>query len=194
MVVPQSVARWYRNRFVWVTVILLATSTGVAALVNSAASEVEPADLQGQMLTWMRATLEQADPETHNHTAPDGQQVAAREGPEQTVICGVHVYGHEPTEVTAFADVRTIYGFHLCGVAGPDRPWDVAPKLAGPLIIDRSTDPPGIQVVEGGGDVMFVDRLREMFPTRYAALAMTEALSESEMADLRRRYDAAAGL
>ena len=194
MVSAERFTRWYRNRFVWVAVILLATSTGVAALVNSAASETEPADLQGQMLTWMRATLEQADPEQHNHTGPGIQQVATGEETKQTVICGVHVYGHEPTEVTAFADVQTIYGFHLCGVAEPDRPWDVAPKLAGPLILDRSTDPPDIQVVEGGADVRFVDRLRQMFPARYAELAMAEALTESEMADLRRRYDAAAGL
>jgi len=33
-----------------------------------------------------------------------------------------------------------------------------------------------------------------MFPDKYAQLALKEALADSEMADLRRRYDAAAGL
>jgi hypothetical protein len=33
-----------------------------------------------------------------------------------------------------------------------------------------------------------------MFPDKYADLALKEALTDSEMADLRRRYSAAAGL
>ncbi len=110
------------------------------------------------------------------------------------MICGVRVYGYEPADVTALADVRTVYGFHLCGVAEQKRPWDVAVKLAGPVIMDMSTEPPGIQVVEATADVRFVDRLREMFPDKYEEVALKEALTESEMADQRRRYDAAAGL
>ena len=90
--------------------------------------------------------------------------------------------------------MRTVYGFHLCGVAEQKRPWDVAVKLAGPVILDMSTEPPGIQAVEATAEIMYVDRLRQMFPARYAELALTEALSPTEMADLRRRYDAAAGL
>jgi hypothetical protein len=49
-------------------------------------------------------------------------------------------------------------------------------------------------VVESTADVKFADRLREMFPEKYAQLAAKEALADSEMTDLRRRYDAAAGL
>jgi hypothetical protein len=90
--------------------------------------------------------------------------------------------------------VRTVYGFHFCGVAEQKRPWDVAVKLAGPVIMDMATDPPGIRVVEASEGVMFVDRLRQMFPSRYAEMALKEALTDSEMADLRRRYDDAAGL
>jgi hypothetical protein len=33
-----------------------------------------------------------------------------------------------------------------------------------------------------------------MFPARYAELALREALTDSEVAELRRRYDAATGL
>ena len=90
--------------------------------------------------------------------------------------------------------MQTVYGFHLCGVAEQKRPWDVAVKLAGPVIMDMSTEPPGIQVVEATAEVMFTDRLRQMFPPKYAELALKEALTQSEMADQRRRYDAAAGL
>ncbi|WBB95829.1 MULTISPECIES: hypothetical protein [unclassified Solwaraspora] len=193
MVPRERFARWYRNRFAWVAVILLASSFSVVVLADSADPDLAPADLRGQIMTRMRATLEQADPGQHNH-ADHIVQAADGDGRAPAVICGVHVYGHEPTDVDTLADVRTVYGFHLCGVAGPDRPWDVAPKLAGPVIMDLSTEPPGIQVVEATAEVMFVDRLRQMFPPKYAELAMKEALAEPEMADLRRRYDAAAGL
>jgi hypothetical protein len=189
MISRESFAGWYRNRFVWAAVSLL-VSVAAVVLVNSA----EPADLQEQIVTRVRATLEQSNPEQHNHAAHLGQQAATEQAAKPAVICGVRVYGYEPAEATALAEVRTVYAFLLCGVAEQKRPWDVAVKLAGPVILDMSTEPPGIQVVEATADVRFVDRLREMFPARYAELALKEALADSEMADLRRRYDAAAGL
>ncbi|WDZ86702.1 hypothetical protein [Micromonospora cathayae] len=193
MITRESLAGWYRNRFVWVAVILLAVSAGVTVLVNSAGPEPEPMDLRGQLTTRMRVMFEQADPGQHNHAAHNVQQVTNGEDEKPAVICGVHVYGFEPAGATQLADVRTVYGFHLCGVAEKKRPWDVAVKLVGPMIVDMSTEPPGIQVVEATENVRFVDRLREMFPAKYADLASKEALGPSEMADLRRRYDAAAG-
>ena len=175
----------YRYRFVWVAVVLLVTA-GAIVLFTGRPGE-EPADLPEQLATRMRATLEQADPGRHHHA---GHEVAQAKG----VICGVRVYGYEPAGVTALAEVRTVYGFHFCGVAEQARPWDVAVKLAGPVILDLAKEPPGIQVVEATADVKFADRLREMFPPEYAELARTQTLTDQEMADLRRRYDDAAGL
>ncbi|MEW2429244.1 hypothetical protein AB0877_14645 [Micromonospora sp. NPDC047644] len=192
MISRENFAGWYRNRFVWVAVILLVVSAGTVVLVNRTGPEAKPADLQSQIIARMRTTLEKADPGQHNHAGHGAQAAAAAE--KAAVICGVRVYGYEPTEATALADVQTVYGFHLCGVAEKQRPWDVAVKLAGPVIMDVSTTPPGIQVVEATADVMFIDRLRQMFPPKYAEPATREALTESEMIDLRRRYDAAAGL
>ncbi|MFV2104482.1 hypothetical protein [Micromonospora sp. LOL_024] len=60
--------------------------------------------------------------------------------------------------------------------------------------MDTTTQPPTIQVVEATDNISYVDRLRQMFPHTYAELALTEALAPAEMADLRRRYDTAAGL
>ncbi|MFI7078975.1 hypothetical protein ACIBO1_16920 [Micromonospora sp. NPDC049903] len=194
MISRQSVAGWYRNRFVWVAVIVLTVSATAVALVNAAETDTKPTDLRGQLMTWMRATLEQADPGQHNHAGHAPQQAADGQETPPAVVCGVHVYGFEPAEVTSIADVQTVYGFHLCGVAEEKRTWDWAVKLAGPVIMDRSTNPPGIQVVEATEDVIFIDRLRQMFPAKYADLAQKEALEPGEMADLRRRYDAAAGL
>ncbi|WP_433353025.1 hypothetical protein ACQPYV_21495 [Micromonospora saelicesensis] len=192
MISRENFAGWYRNRFVWVAVIVLVASAGAVVLVNRVGPEAKPADLQSQIIARMRTTLEQADPGQHNHAGHGAQQAASTAKP--AVICGVRVYGYEPTEATVLADVRTVYGFHLCGVAEQKRPWDVAVKLAGPVIMDMSTEPPGIQVVEATAEVMFTDRVRQMLPPKYAELALKEALTESEMADQRRRYDAAADL
>ncbi len=194
MISRESFAGWYQNRYVWVAVILLTVSAGTLVLFNSGDAQTRPADLQGQLLARMRSTLEQASPEQHQHAGHGVQQVANGEEAPPPVICGVRVYGYEPSEVTTLAEVQTVYGFHLCGVAEQQRPWDVAVKLAGPVIMDMSTEPPGIQVVEATEEMRFIDRLREMFPPKYAELAQSEALASSEMSDLRRRYDAAAGL
>ena len=196
-------AGWYRNRFVWVAVVLL-ISAGAVVLARSAASEpssvnaagqaAAPGDLQGQLVARMRTALEQSNPEQHNHAGHQGQQATAEGQAKPPVICGVRVYGHEPATATVLADVQKVYGFHLCGVAEQKRPWDVAVKLAGPVIVDMSTEPVGIQAVEATAEVKFIDRLQQMFPKKYADLAMKEALAESEMADVRRRYEAAAGI
>ncbi|MFY1690943.1 hypothetical protein [Plantactinospora sp. WMMB782] len=188
-------AGWYRNRFVWVAVILLAVSAGTVVLLNTAGSDAKPADLRGQIMTRLRTTLESADPGQHQHAGHNVQQATAeKDGKKPAIICGVHVYGFEPGEVSTLAEVKTVYGFHLCGVAEQKRPWDWAVKLAGPVIVDMATEPPGIQVVEATENVRFVDRLREMFPDKYEELALKESLDENEMASLRRRYDEAAGL
>ncbi len=193
MISRESLAGWYRNRFLWVAVVLLTVSAGAAALVTSPGPETEPAELRAQIITRMRTTLEEANPEQHQHAGHHAQPGSTAGAAKPEVICGVRVYGYEPAGATALAEVRTIYGFHLCGVAEQKRPWDVAVKLAGPVILDMSTARTGIQVVEATDDVRFVDRLRQMFPDKYAQLALKEALAEEEMADLRRRYDAAAG-
>ncbi|MFB9699079.1 hypothetical protein ACFQFC_18245 [Amorphoplanes digitatis] len=193
MISRASLARWYRNRFLWVAVILAVTG-GAVVLFRATGPDAQPADLQGQIVARMRTTLEQSNPEQHQHAGHTAQQATTGEQAKPAVICGVRVYGHEPAGATTLAEVRTVYGFHLCGVAGQGYPWDVAVKLAGPVILDMSTEPVGIRVVEATADTKFVDRLREMFPPKYAEVALKEALSDSEMADLRRRYDAAAGL
>ena len=191
MTTRKSLAGWFRNRYAGAAAVLLATSAGAAVLVNSGGPD---ADLPDQIMASMRTTLEQTDPGQHHHAGNHPGQESAEATAKPAVICGVRVYGYEPTEVTALAEVRKVYGFHLCGVAEPKSPWDVAVKLAGPVILDMSTEPPGIQVVEATADVRYVDRLRELFPARYAEMAQKEALAEPEMADLRRRYEAAAGL
>ena len=171
-----------RLRFIAVAVVLLATVTAVTLALRTAD---KPANLQQQLTTELRTTFEHQTAQQHHHA----QQTSATTAP---LICGVRVYGYEPADATTLSAVRTVYAFHLCGVAEPKQPWDVAVKLAGPVIVDRSTHPPGLQVVEATENVKYVDRLRQMFPDKYAQLALTEALTSAEMSDLRARYSAAA--
>jgi hypothetical protein len=178
---------------VWVAVILL-VSAGIVVLTRSTGPQAAPTDLHGQIVARMRATLEQSDPKLHNHAGHTSQQGTTEQDEKPPVTCGVHVYGFEPAAATALEDVQTVYGFHLCGVAQKSYSWDVATKLAGPIILDISREPPGIQVVEATATVRYIDRLWQMFPQKYAELASKEALTPSEMADLRKRYDDAAGL
>ncbi|MEU4620369.1 hypothetical protein AB0G04_10390 [Actinoplanes sp. NPDC023801] len=179
------------SRYVWAALVLLVTAAVAIVLADPIGSTADPADLRAQIENRMRTTLEQTSPEQHNH---GGHSIPVAGTTEPSVVCGVRVYGYEPAEVTALTEVRTVYGFHLCGVAEPQRPWDVAVKLAGPVIVDMSSTPPGIQVVEATAETKYVDRLREMFPAGYADLAMKEALADTELSDLRRRYNDAAGL
>ncbi|MEU4419579.1 hypothetical protein AB0F81_03070 [Actinoplanes sp. NPDC024001] len=183
-----------RYRYAGVAAVLLAVTAAVVVLDKPDGPEAKPADLRGSIMARMRTTLEQADPGQHHHAGHQAQAAAGGEQAKPPVICGVYVYGHEPAEATTLAGVRTVYGFHLCGVAEQKRPWDVAVKLAGPVILDLTTEPVGIQVVEATAEVKYIDRLRQMFPEKYAELAQKEALSDAEMADLRSRYDDAAGL
>ncbi|GID28669.1 hypothetical protein [Paractinoplanes brasiliensis] len=172
------------NRYVGVAAILLTVAAGVVVMRDSGE------DLPAQVATRMRETLEQADPQQHSH----GGHSAPPTDAKAEVICGVRVYGYEPSDASTLTGVRTVYGFHFCGVAEDKTPWDVAVKLAGPVIVDLSAQPAGIQVVEATAEVKYIDRLREMFPAKYAELAQKEALTEAEMTDLRERYDSAAGL
>jgi len=96
--------------------------------------------------------------------------------------------------LTAHEAVQTAYGFHLCGVAEPNRPWDWAVKLVGPVVVSMATDPPTVQVAEATNEVSFTDRVGQLFPERYQQEARQESLGEQRMTELRERYDQAAGL
>ncbi|RKR86058.1 hypothetical protein BDK92_0279 [Micromonospora pisi] len=182
---------WWRNRFVWVAVILLGVSATVVLLVERAGSGPASADhLFGQLDRRLVATLEQLEPEQHQGHGEHARDVAE----ETRIVCGVRVFGVEPAEATTVSEVRTAYGFHLCGVAEPNRPWDWAVKLVGPIVVAMDSEPPVVQVAEATTEVPFVERVRQLFPERYQEQALKESLGEQSMRELRQRYDQAAGL
>nr|MDT0657015.1 hypothetical protein [Micromonospora sp. DSM 115978] len=189
---PTGARPWYRNRFVWVAVILLLVSTGAVVLVSSLGGGAgQPTDLRGQLTARMKTVLEETDPALHQG---HGDHATTADGAEVPVICGARVYGFEPTDARTVTDVDRVYGFHLCGIAEPNRPWDWAVKLVGPVILEMDTTPPTVRVAESTENVSFRDRVIQMFPPQYHEAAFSEALTEQDMLDLRNRYDAAAGL
>ena len=184
--------RWYRNRFVWFAAILVLASTTAVALVNTVgASPDRGNELRGQLTARMLTILEEVDPDQHHgHGEHVNQETAAK----AAVICGAQVYGFDPADATALPDVQRVYGFHLCGIAEPNRPWDWAVKLVGPVILEMTTEPPTVHVAEATGTLSFRDRVMEMFPPEYHEEALGESLDPEAMQELRRRYDSAAGL
>lgn len=167
---------WWRNRFVWVAVILLAVAATVVLLVNTAGSQPAPADdLASQLGRRLVVVLEQLEPEQHQGHGEHAGGLAA----ETKIVCGVRVFGFEPAEATSVAQVHTAYGFHLCGVAEPNRPWDWAVKLVGPVVVAMGTDPPTVQVAEATNEVSFSDRVGQLFPERYQQEARQESLGRS---------------
>lgn len=187
---PPGPKRWYRNRFVWVAAVLLVVSATAVVLVRGRGSDTSPSDLQAQLDVRLLTLLEEVEPEQHQG---HGDHVNQASG-EAKVVCGVHTFGYEPKDATTMADVDRVYAYHLCGIAEPKRPWDWAVKLVGPVIVGLDSEPPTIEVAAATENVSYRDRVRQLFPPEYQERAFNAFLTEEGFAELRRRYDAAAGL
>src|SRR5690242_11906247 len=118
--------------------------------------------------------------------------VQAGATPARTV-CAVRIFGYQPSGATGVDDVDTVYGFHFCAVADKGRQWDWATKLVSPLVVKFDTDPPTIEMAEATATVTYRERVQQLFPDPYEKMALTQALTEEQMTQLRRRYDEAAG-
>lgn len=188
---PSGGRSWYRNRFVWVAVILLVVSATTVALVRGGGSEGTPEEVREQLDVRLLTLFEEIKPEQHHG---HGELVNQVNEESSKVVCGVRTFGFEPKDATRLADVDRAFAFHLCGVAEPNKPWDWAVKLVGPVIVGMTTEPPTVEVAQATDEINFPDRVRQMFPPEYQEIAIKEFISKEQMAELRRRYDDAAGL
>lgn len=182
---------WYHNRFVRVAAVLLVVAATAVVLVRVAGAPAAPENLNTQLDVRLLTLLEEVDPGQHGG---HGQHADQAKAAEAKVVCGVRTFGFEPKDATTMADVNRAYAFHLCGVAEPKKPWDWAVKLVGPLIVELGAEPPSIAVAEATETVNFRERVAQMFPPEYQEQAVNEFLTPEGMNELRRRYDAAAGL
>lgn len=172
------------------TLVALVVGVGLWLKIGDGPDPEGPEEIAAALAERMRVVLEGLPAQEHEgHGGPAGGS-----GGSAVTVCGTRVYGYEPADADATAEVVTVYGYHLCGVAEPGRTWDWAPKLVAPLVMRLDTQPPSVQIAAATDTVSYRDRVRQLIPPRYQKTALEEALGPKEMADLRRRYDLAAGL
>jgi hypothetical protein len=174
--------RRVRARWVAVAVVVVAAAV-LAVVLRGAGGTSRPPTLHNQLSDRLAAMFEQATPTQHHQ---HGHQTVG----ENKVLCAVKTLGFEPANATTVAEVRTVYGYHFCAIVEPNRPWDFAQKLTGPMAV-QLTEPPVVKVVEGGGSG-FQDRVRAVIPPPYQEAALKELLDDGQMRDLRKRFDEAA--
>lgn len=200
MTTVQGSPRWRRwlPRVVAVAVLVAAGVVllvrldvlGASAESSESSAQERSAAVTAELTGRMRTILEQMPPQQHKghgaHTSTAGAQAKT--------VCGVRVYGYEPAAAATADEVVTLYGFHLCGQAEPGREWQWATKLVAPLVMRLDTRPPTVEMAEATAEVTYRDRVKQLIPPQHQKLALEGALTPDEMADLRRRYDAAAGV
>jgi hypothetical protein len=171
--------------FLTVTAVLLVWLSVGRAVESPAAGPTTTAALTQRM----RITLEHLPADQHQghggHVGTAGQPSA--------LVCGARVYGYEPAEAPTVDDVVTVYGYHMCALAEPGRSWKSAMKLVAPLVMRFDTKPPQLQIAESSDGVSYRDRVKQLFPARYQKSAYELGLEPAALADLRRRFEAAAG-
>ncbi|MEV7226257.1 MULTISPECIES: hypothetical protein [Polymorphospora] len=178
-----------RRRHLWIAAALAGTLVAVLATQwITRAGGSDSGDLRTQIAARMVTVLESTPAEQHGG---HGAHAAGYSG--STTVCGVRIFGFEPPGATSLDMVDVVYGHHLCGIAEGRRHWDGAVKLVGPVVMRLSTDPPTIQVAEATQTATFRERVLELIPAQYQAVAFEESLDPSTMAELRKRYDDAAG-
>jgi hypothetical protein len=185
---PLARRRWFLPSVCAVAVIAVAAVVLVRLDVIGGSS-ASPGPVSDQLARRMATVLEQLPPEQH-----DGHGGHAGTGHEPAKqVCAARVYGYEPASAATVDDVVTVYGFHLCGLAEPGRPWDWATKSVAPLVMRFDTEPPTVTMAEATPDVPYRERVEQLIPARYQRLALEGALEPKALADLRRRYAAASG-
>ena len=182
---PQQRRRPWLPR-VFAVVVLLAA--GVVALVQfdvvgGPSPEERDATVLEALAQRMKTELERMP--TSEHAGHGGADTKG------TNVCATRVYGYEPKDAKTAADVDTVYGFHFCAVAVPKGSWDFATKYVAPLVMKFDTTPPSTVMVAATETVGYRDRLKQVIPPEYQAVANEGALEPDAMKDLRRRYDAA---
>jgi hypothetical protein len=132
-------------------------------------------------LAWRVVTeLEKATPQQHTD---HGHDLGGGPG---GLVCVAEVYGVEPAAARTVGEVTRAYGYHACAVTGSGYPFDVAPKLVGPIVVDAT--PFAVHAITGGAD--FQDRVRAELPVEYQERAFTGFSRAQTVEALRLRYQA----
>lgn len=124
------------------------------------------------------AAIEKVSPaEHHNH----GHEVTA----EDTVICGVHVFGFEPTTASAVAEIETVYGYYFCAVGQPGTRYEDSGRSDGPVVVRLGPHPVVSIAAPGAG---YPERVRAMMPDRYESQCFAGLPDHSVAAGVKERF------
>jgi hypothetical protein len=108
---------------------------------------------------------------------------------DDTVLCGIDVFGFDPPGATIIDDVQTVYGYYFCAVGRPGVPYLESDRSDGPIVVDLRTQ--SIQIAQHGQG--YQDRVRAMMPDQYEQYCFNGLPDDSVAGDVRRRYEREVG-
>lgn len=179
---PIETWRSFYGRAWWLVPEMIAVLALTVLLpVSSFGSRVDP--LKAALADQMTSVLE-TEPLAahHNH----GHEVAEGE----TVVCVAQVYGFDPSGATTVTQVRTAYGYVFCAAGKAGTPYEMSSRMAAPAALDIGP-PARIRVVASG--LGYPDRVRELMPDRYEAVALQGFSDHDVPARLRPLYEQRVG-
>jgi len=134
--------------------------------------------LTDQLAARIVTALEAATPQEHTG---HGHDLGGRSA---GLVCVAEVFGVEPATARGVDEVTRAYGYHACAVLNPGYPFDVTPKLVGPVVVDA--EPFAVRAITGGAD--FQERVRAELPAEYQERALTGFSNSATVDALRSRY------
>ena len=156
-------------------IALVAVVAAVAIPFGAAGSGVVP----GELAALTAAAIEKVSPAEHH---AHGHTVAATD----RVICGVHVFGFEPSTATKLADVHTVYGYYFCAVGAPGLTYDASARADGPVVVQLGPTPV-VRIVPAGAG--YQERVRAIMPDEYEAACFAGLPDPAVATAVRARYE-----
>ncbi|GIJ48208.1 hypothetical protein Val02_50940 [Virgisporangium aliadipatigenens] len=145
------------------------------------AAPLATGSLTDQLAARVVTELEKATPQQHTD---HGHDLGGRSG---GLVCVAEVYGVEPATAGSVDEVTRAYGYHACAFTKDGYPFDVAPKLVGPIVVDGA--PFAVRAITGGED--FRERVRAELPAEYQERAFKGFSGPERVEALKRRYQEA---
>jgi hypothetical protein len=159
---------------------LIATSLTLAGIVLAGVMffvAIQPSSrLNEELAAQVTLILEQASPGEHH---------AHGHSFESNVVCAVEPFGTEPPDATSLAQVRWVYARHMCAITGESPDWAASVRASGPIAVKIDV-PPEVRVPKAGAG--YPDRVRQLIPARYHALAFEDFQDDSAIEAARERF------
>jgi hypothetical protein len=123
--------------------------------------------------------LEQASPAQHHD---HGHTVTG----EDTILCGIDVFGVDPPSATIVDEVQTVYGYYFCAVGRSGVTYLDSSRSDGCIVVHLQAAA-SIQIAQHGQG--YPDRVRAMMPDQYEQYCFNGLPDGSVAGDVKRRYE-----